>query len=120
MRILVLKLPHNLWDEQVAFQLLDRPSFRRFYGLMMAASIPDRTTEWKFENRVGASGAGALFDGLKFQLLRHGYLARGGVCIRQLPAEATEQTRNSVDPSIRCNPKNLAAPVTRRIFAILS
>ena len=43
-RILVLKRLHNLSDEQVEFQLLDRLSFQRFCGLTMAANIPDRTT----------------------------------------------------------------------------
>ena len=76
-RILVLKRLHNLSDEQVEFQLLDRLSFQRFSGLTMAANIPDRTTVWNFENRIGVSGAAALFDGLNAQLLRQGYLARG-------------------------------------------
>jgi hypothetical protein len=43
-RILVLKRLHNLLDEQVEFQLLDRLSFPRFCGLTMATNIPDRTT----------------------------------------------------------------------------
>jgi len=34
-RILVLKRTHNLSDEQVGFQLLDRLSYQRFCGLTM-------------------------------------------------------------------------------------
>ena len=74
-RILVLKQLHNLSDEQVEFKLLDRLSFQRFCGLTMAANVPDRTTVWNFGNRIGASGAAALLDGLNAQLLTQGYLA---------------------------------------------
>jgi len=76
-RILVLKRLHNLSDEQVEFQLLDRLSFRRFCGLTTAANIPDRTTVWNFDNRIGAIGAQSLFDSLSAQLLGERYLARG-------------------------------------------
>jgi len=53
-RILVLKRLHNMSGEQVEFQLLDRLSFQRFCGLTITANIPDRTTVWNFENRIGA------------------------------------------------------------------
>lgn len=76
-RILVLKRLHNLSDERVEFQLPNRSSFQRFCCLTMAATIPDLTTVWNFENRIGASCAAALFEELNPQLLRQGYLARG-------------------------------------------
>ncbi len=67
-RIAVVKRLHNLSDEQVEFQLLDRLSFQRFCGLQGSASIPDRTTVWTFENRIGADAAKALFEGVLAQL----------------------------------------------------
>jgi len=69
-RILVLNRLHHLSGDQVGFQLPARLSFQRFCGLTMAAKVPDLTTVLNFENRIGASGAPALFDGLNAQLLR--------------------------------------------------
>ena len=80
-RILVLRRLHNLSHEQVGFQLLDRLSFQRFFGLTMAANISDCTTVWNFENRIGAIGAQALFNSLNAQLLGQGYLGCGGQII---------------------------------------
>ena len=77
-RLLVVKRLHNLSDEQLEFQLLDRMSFQRFCGLSQSASIPDRTTVWTFENRIGAEAAQAIFEGVQQQLDAHGYLARCG------------------------------------------
>ena len=76
-RILVLKRLYNLSDEQMEYQMLDRRSYQRFCGLLDAANLPDRTTLWTFENRIGAAGAQALFSAVEQQLLKHGYVARG-------------------------------------------
>lgn len=80
-RILVLKRLYNLSDEQMEYQLLDRMSYKRFCGLANAVTIPDRTTVWTFENRIGEAGAKALFDGVTAQLLNQGFIARGGQII---------------------------------------
>lgn len=90
-RILVLKRLYNLSDEQMEYQLLDRMSYQRFCGLTQAANIPDRTTIWTFENRIGEAGAKALFDGMSAQLLRHGYIARGGQIIDATLVPAPKQ-----------------------------
>ena len=58
---LVLKRLYNPSDEQMEYQLLDRMSYKRFCGLANATNVPDRTTVWTFENRIGEAGAkGAL------------------------------------------------------------
>lgn len=80
-RILVLKRLYNLSDEQMEYQLLDRMSYKRFCGLAQATNIPDRTTVWVFENRIGEVGAKAIFDGVTAQLLKKGFIARGGQII---------------------------------------
>ena len=80
-RILVLKRLYNLSDEQMEYQLLDRMSYKRFCGLAQATNIPDRTTVWAFEKRIGEAGAKALFDGVSAQLLKKGFIARGGQII---------------------------------------
>lgn len=90
-RILVLKRLYNLSDEQMEYQLLDRMSYQRFCGLSQAANIPDRTTGWVFENRIGAVGAQALFDGMNGQLLAKGFIARGGQIIDATLVPAPKQ-----------------------------
>jgi len=77
-RILVVKRLHGLSDEQTEFQLLDRRSFQRFCGLEHSLNIPDRTTIWNFENRLGVAGVEALFTELDRQIRAHGLEARAG------------------------------------------
>jgi len=81
LRILVLERLYNLSDEQMEYQLLDRMSYKRFCGLANATHIPDRTTVWIFENRIGEAEAKALFDSVSAQLLKKGFIARGGQII---------------------------------------
>jgi IS5 family transposase len=90
-RILFLKRVNNLSDEQIEYQLLDRMSYQRFCGLSDSASIPDRTTVWTFANRIGEAGAKALFDGIDRQLLKHGFIARGGHIIDATLVPAPKQ-----------------------------
>ena len=90
-RILVLKRLYNLSDEQMEYQLLDRMSYKRFCGLANATNIPDRTTVWTFENRIGEAGAKALFDGVSAQLLKKGFIARGGQIIDATLVPAPKQ-----------------------------
>jgi hypothetical protein len=75
-RILVLRRLYNLSDEQMEYQLLDRCC-----GLSKVPNIPDRATVWAFENRIGQAGAKAIFDGVSTQLLKKGFIARGGQII---------------------------------------
>ena len=93
-RILVLKRLYNLSDEQMEYQLLDRMSYKRFCGLASAVNIPDRTTVCTFENRIGEAGAKVLFDGVTAQLLKHGFIARGGQIVDATLVPAPKQ-RNS-------------------------
>lgn len=93
-RILVLKRLYNLSDEQMEYQLLDRMSYKRFCGLASATNIPDRTTVWTFENRIGEAGAKVLFDGVSTQLLKRGFIARGGQIIDATLVPAPKQRNN--------------------------
>lgn len=96
-RILVLKRLYNLSDEQMEYQLLDRMSYQRFCGLGHAVNIPDRTTIWVFENRIGDAGAQALFDGVTAQLLKQGYIARSGQIVDATLVPAPKQHNNKAD-----------------------
>ncbi len=89
--ILFLKRCNNLSDEQMEYQLLDRISYQGFCGLTDSANIPDRTTIWTFENRIGEVGAQALFDGMGQQLLKQGYIARSGQIIDATLVPAPKQ-----------------------------
>lgn len=91
MRILVLKRLYALSDEQMEYQLLDRMSYQRFCGLTNSANIPDRTTIWTFEKRIGETGAQAPFAGVEEQLLKQGYIARGGRIIDATLVPAPKQ-----------------------------
>ena len=93
-RILVLKRLYNLSDEQMEYQLLDRMSYKCFCGLDDALRVPDRTTIWHFENRVGQAGVQALFGEMAEQLARKGFIARGGQIIDATLVKAPVQ-RNS-------------------------
>jgi IS5 family transposase len=99
-RILALKRLYNLSDEQMEFQLLDRMSYQRFCGLTDAANIPDRTTIWEFENRIGVDGAKALFDGMTSQLLQAGYLARSGQIVDATLVPAPKQHFNKEEKAL--------------------
>lgn len=96
-RILVVKRLHNLSDEQVEFQLIDRLSFQRFCGLQQSATIPDRTTVWTFENRIGSAAAKAVFEAVQLQLQRRGYLARCGQIIDATLVPAPRQRIDKED-----------------------
>lgn len=90
-RVLVVKRLHGLSDEQTEFQLLDRRSFLRFCGLEHSANIPDRTTIWNFENRIGVEGVSALFEELDRQIRAHGLEARSGQIVDATLVPAQKQ-----------------------------
>lgn len=90
-RILILKRLYNLSNVQMEYQLLDRMSYQRFCGLYQVSNIPDQTTIWTFENRIGEVGATALFDSVSDQLLRKGFIARGGQIIDATLVAAPKQ-----------------------------
>ncbi|PHM74065.1 transposase [Xenorhabdus kozodoii] len=67
-RIIILKNFHNLSDEKMEYQLLDRMSGQRFCRLTDVINIPDRNTIWCFEKRIGQ--AGALID-ISFEYFKY-------------------------------------------------
>jgi IS5 family transposase len=64
---------------------------KRFCGLSNAMNMPDRTTVWVFENRMGAASAQACFDGVSTQLRKQGFIARGGQIIDAMRVPAPKQ-----------------------------
>ena len=94
-RIVVLKRLYGRLDEQMEYQLLDRMSFKRFCGLEHSRTVPDRTTIWLFENRIGPAGAQALFEAVKRQIERKGYIARGGQIVDATPVARSPSALHS-------------------------
>ncbi|AEK56779.1 transposase, IS5 family (plasmid) [Acidithiobacillus caldus SM-1] len=99
-RVLVVKRLHGLSDEQTEFQLLDRRSFRRFCGLEHSRNIPDRTTIWNFENRIGVEGVTALFNELDRQIRAHGLEARAGQIVDATLVPAPKQHFTRVEKEV--------------------
>jgi IS5 family transposase len=55
-KLLVLKALYNLSDGQTEFQLPDRASFQRFFGLSREATVPDAKTLWLFREQLARHG----------------------------------------------------------------
>ena len=92
-RVQVIQQLYNPSDEQMEFQLLDRPSFQRFVGLRQSSQAPDRTTIWTFKERLIKAGTGErIFEAVNRQLDRHGFIARGGQMIDASIVPAPRQT----------------------------
>ena len=66
-------------------------SYQRFCGLGNSRNIPDRTTLWTFENRIGEAAAKDLFDEMDQQLLCQGFIARCGQMVDASIAPAPKQ-----------------------------
>jgi IS5 family transposase len=59
-RLLVLKQLHNLSDDEVEYQALDRASFQRFLGLSASSAVPDAKTFWTFQQALTRAAAGEI------------------------------------------------------------
>lgn len=100
-RVLLIQQMHNLSDEQMEFQLLDRLSYQRFVGLRSSSQIPDRTTIWTFKERLIAAGASeSIFDAVNHQLAKHGFIARGGQMIDASFVQVPKQSLNKEEKAI--------------------
>lgn len=96
-RALVLKRLYNLSDEQMEYQLLDRMSYQRFCLQQDSMNVPDRNTNRRFAQCIGADGAVALLQGVDAQLQRYGDIARGGQGIDATLVPAPRQHIGKVD-----------------------
>jgi IS5 family transposase len=118
MRILLLQQLCNLSDKQMEFQLLDRMSFLRFTRLVDTSQIPDRTTIWTFKERPIKAGASeSVFDAVNRQLVRYGYIARGGQIIDASIVQVPKQSLNKEEKSIveyNAMPANWSPPKRRQ------
>lgn len=62
-KLMVLQCYYNLSEEQAEFQIVDRNSFRRFFGLVEGDLVPNTYTIWLFRECLVKSGkTGGLFQ----------------------------------------------------------
>ena len=55
-KAIVLCAPYNLSDDQVEYQIRDRFSFMRFFGLGLGDKVPDTKTAWLYRDRLAQAG----------------------------------------------------------------
>ena len=91
-KILVLQQLHNLSDDRIEYQILDRLSFMRFLGLNFKEGVPDSKTIWLFrENLNTLNLTEVLFAEFHNQLASLGYVAREGQMIDATFVEVPKQ-----------------------------
>jgi transposase len=91
-KILVLQALYGLSDEQAEFQIRDRLSFMRFFGLGLPDRVPDYSTIWRFREALVTVGAmDNVFVRFDAALTDRGYLALGGQLIDASIIEAPRQ-----------------------------
>ena len=80
-KILLLQRLHNLSDDAMEYQLLDRLSFRRFVGCH-ENNVPDAKTIWLYREKLTKSGREKeLFDLFYAHLSDEGLIAHSGQII---------------------------------------
>jgi IS5 family transposase len=91
-KILVLQQLHNLSDDRIEYQILDRLSFMRFLGLDFKEGVPDSKTIWLFRERLKKVNlVEVLFAEFHQQLALIGYVAREGQMIDATFVEVPKQ-----------------------------
>jgi IS5 family transposase len=91
-KILILQQLHNLSDDKIEYQILDRLSFMRFLGLDFKQGVPDSKTIWLFRERLkNLNLTEILFAEFHTQLASLGYVAREGQMIDATFVEVPKQ-----------------------------
>jgi IS5 family transposase len=69
----------NLSYEQIEYQVRDRLSFMRFFGLALEDRVPEVKTVWLYREGLAQAGVfETLFKQFHGYLALQGYIARGG------------------------------------------
>lgn len=93
-KVLVLQQLHNLPDDRIEYQILDRLSFMRFLGLRLDDREPDARTVWFIRERLKNNGLVAtLFARFHEQLAARGYVAKSGQMIDATFIEVPRQSK---------------------------
>ena len=90
-KVLLLQRLHNLSDDAMEYQLLDRLSFCRFVGCDNR-HVPDAKTIWLYRDRLTKSGKEReLFDQFYLSLAGEGLIAHRGQIVDASFVEAPKQ-----------------------------
>lgn len=108
-KVLVLQYYYGLSDERAEFEILDRTSFQRFLGIEAEGVVPDRTSVWKFKERLGPEGAARLFDFFRDLLAGEGLIGTKGRIVDATFTDAPRQ-RNSREENRRIREGGGAPP----------
>lgn len=93
-KVLLLQRLHNLSDDAMEYQLLDRLSFRQFVGCY-EDTVPDAKTIWLYREKLTQSGREKeLFDLFYAHLSDEGLIAHSGQIVDASFVECPKQ-RNS-------------------------
>ena len=94
-KAIVLCALYNLSDDQVEYQIRDRFSFVRFFGLGLEDKVPDAKTVWMYREQLVQAGViEALFEDFDGYLEKQGYLAIGGQLIDASIVAVPKQRNN--------------------------
>ena len=100
-KAIVLCELYNLSDDQVEYQLRDRLSFVRFFGLGLEDTVPDAKTVWLYREQFAQGGViEHLYHEFDGHLKSQGYLAMGGQIIDASIVPVPKQ-RNSRDDNTK-------------------
>ena len=81
-KIMLLQRYYNLGDHQVEYQIVDRNSFKNFWGLETGDKVPDEKTIWLFREKLPQMGVVEdLFDKFKVYLNNKGLIFNEGKII---------------------------------------
>lgn len=96
-KVLVLQRLYNLADDQTEYQIRDRYSFCRFFGLTPEGRVPDAKTIWLFRERLKTLElVEELFAELMLQIEMAGYIPKQGQIVDASMVSAPRQ-RNRRD-----------------------
>jgi len=94
-KILILQRYYGLGDTQIAYQILDRLSFKKFLGLESGDKVPDEKTVWAFREILTSKGlVEKLFNKFRNYLEERELIMNEGKMVDASFVEAPRQ-RNS-------------------------
>jgi transposase, IS5 family len=97
-KILILQEYFGLSDEQMEFQITDRFSFMRFWGLRTCSKVPDQNTIWNFREQLKEGDAvKQLFERFHRELQKQNLIVNKGKIIDATIVDVPVQRNNKED-----------------------
>ena len=94
-KIIILQRLYNISDDQTEYQINDRLSFMRFFGLELKDKVPDANTIWLFKEKlIEARISKRLFEKFGKELAKHNLIGKEGTIIDATIVEVPIQHNN--------------------------